>query len=257
MERADKMQEEWDKRAEINAFHYIDTNRKNWDIQHFFESGAEFVRKEIVPFIERYIERPEYKSVLDLGCGVGRITRALSSRFKHVIGLDVSEKMIEIAKSMHKDSRYKNVVFLKNDGRTFVNIGDNTIDYVFSLVTFQHMPSKEVVNANIREIARVLKEDGVFQIDFPILQGWGYLFGFLPVPRILRRYTPNTLLKLYASVKNPDKLKRTQTFQGAAFTKREGRRMFEDLEVSFQPNSWTQRNMWAIGQKNSLCERAF
>lgn len=249
MERADKMQEQWDKRAEINAFHYIVANRKNWDIQDFFESGAEFVRKEIVPFIERYIKRPEDKAVLDLGCGVGRITRALSSRFKHVIGLDVSEKMIDIAKSLHKNSRYKNVVFLKNDGRTFVNIEDSTIDYVFSVVTFQHMPSKEVAKANIKEIARVLKDDGVFQIDFPILQGWGYAFGFLPVPRILRRYIPNTALKLYRSVTIPDKLKRTQTFRGAIFTKREGRRAFENLEVSFQPNSWTERKMWAIGHK--------
>lgn len=243
------MAEEWNKRAEVNALCYVNGRQKKWDSDSFFDSGEEFVLKEIDPFIKQYIKQPKHKTVLDIGCGVGRIARAFSSRFERVIGVDVSEKMIELAKSFHKDTRYGNIVFLNNDGKTLVGIEDDSADYVFSVVTFQHMPCKNIVQANIEEIARVLKKGGVFQIDFAILQGWGQLFGILPVPRIFRKYAPNTLIKLYRYARIHDKLKRTKTFRGVAFTKKEAQKIFKNLEVSFQPNSWTDRKMWATGRK--------
>jgi ubiquinone/menaquinone biosynthesis C-methylase UbiE len=257
MEYTKQMAEEWNKRAEVNALRYIDGKQKKWDSNSFFVAGEEFVLKEIDPFIQQYIKQPEHKTALDIGCGVGRIARAFSSRFGRVIGVDVSEKMIELAKSFHQDKQYKNITFLNNDGTTFVDIEEDSIDYVFSVVTFQHMPCKDIVQANIDEIVRVLKKGGVFQIDFPILQGWGQFFGIVPVPRVFRKYTPTALVRLYRYVRIHDELTRTETFRGATFTKKEAQKMFKSLEVSFQPNSWTDRKMWATGRKERAVNTAF
>jgi len=243
------MEKEWDARAEINAFRYVDGRCKSWDTDNFFNLGEKFVCEEVDPFIKRYIQNPEDKTAVELGCGVGRIVRAFSSRFKYVVGLDVSGKMIEIAKSLHHN--LNNVAFFKNDGKTFINIGDDTVDYVFSVVTFQHMPSKDVVETNIKEIARVLNKNGVFQIDFPILQGWVRVFGVLPLPRLLRKYVPDSILRIYRLIRIRDRLKRSETFQGVVLTKKTAQKIFEkyNLKVSFQPNNRTDRKMWAVGYK--------
>jgi trans-aconitate methyltransferase len=40
---------------------------------------------------------------LDFGCGAGRLTRALASRFEQAVGVDVSAPMIEKAHELNRD----------------------------------------------------------------------------------------------------------------------------------------------------------
>ena len=79
-----------------------DKRGNRWDIDEFFRSG-----EAEIAGIENYrasLNRPERRGVaLDFGCGVGRLTRALSTRYASVIGVDISSSMIGRAKELHAD----------------------------------------------------------------------------------------------------------------------------------------------------------
>ena len=112
-----RMQREWDQRTARDAFHYIDTGRKEWsDPDEFFRTGDDLVERVADPFIRTHVKDPGACVALDIGCGAGRLTRALSKRFKFVHGVDVSGKMIDLARSLHADSA--NVAFHQTDGET-------------------------------------------------------------------------------------------------------------------------------------------
>ncbi len=116
----------------------------------------------------RYSNTPPQRT-LDLGCGVGRLTvpfqlNCLDSQWgekdKVVYGLDISPKMIEIARA-RSNGRPS---FVLGDGRTVPFISAN-FDYVYSMLLFQHLPL-EAVLGYIEETARVLKPGGMFRFQF-------------------------------------------------------------------------------------------
>ena len=75
----------WDKQAEI------------WDKRslNMWDKGS---RKDIIPFFEKHV--PLQTSVIDIGCGSGYGSYKLKKVGYHVSGIDLSEKMIELA-SIH------------------------------------------------------------------------------------------------------------------------------------------------------------
>jgi 2-polyprenyl-3-methyl-5-hydroxy-6-metoxy-1,4-benzoquinol methylase len=67
-------QQDWDARARKNALHYICSERNDWDLESFFQSGENDYAALVAPFLTklRFITDP--KAVLEVGCGVGRVT---------------------------------------------------------------------------------------------------------------------------------------------------------------------------------------
>lgn len=64
----------------------------------------------------------KWDAVLDLGCGPGQLAVHMSKRFKHVYGRDVSQQMIDIARTLPRmdDDELKEVGLFKPDpSRTF------------------------------------------------------------------------------------------------------------------------------------------
>jgi SAM-dependent methyltransferase len=146
------MRAAWNERARRDARHYIETDHWDGDNERFFALGEEIVRKVADPLL------PAERAVaLDIGCGVGRLTRALSRRFDKAIGLDVSDEMIAQGRALQKD--VPRVDLLATDGVTFP-VRSASVDFVFSYVVFQHMPTRAVIASNLKEAARVLKPGG-------------------------------------------------------------------------------------------------
>lgn len=102
--------------------------------------------------------------ILEIGCGVGRLTKGLLSFFGHYIGIDVSEEMINLAKNRLGD--LSNVEFYVNNGFDLNMIDDSTIDLVLEAYVFQHVPQKNIVNNYCKEAFRVLKNGGFFMALF-------------------------------------------------------------------------------------------
>ena len=132
------MRSEWNERAEKDPFFYVSTFRKDWDDESFFEWGEVQTQAVVDGFLREHEFVPSDKVALEIGCGTGRMTRALSSRFKWVYAYDVSDRYIQIA--VDKNKHLRNVTFRVNDGSSFPDIDDESIDFAFSGWTMMHMP---------------------------------------------------------------------------------------------------------------------
>ena len=102
-----KMKKEWDKRAEKNAYHYVSSFRQKWDDESFYRWGEIQTQAVIDRFLKDLDYDPSDKTILEIGCGAGRMTRTLASMFYCVHAYDVSKRYIQIAKE--KNSHLKNV----------------------------------------------------------------------------------------------------------------------------------------------------
>ena len=75
-----KMQRDWDDRARENARYYVNTERQDWTDDDFFRSGERTVAEEILTDMINICQGkdPGQMRVLEIGCGAGRVTRALA-----------------------------------------------------------------------------------------------------------------------------------------------------------------------------------
>ena len=96
---AEKMRRDWDERARENARYYVNTSTREWTDNEFFASGEATVREQILNDMINICQDkdPQAMHVLEIGCGAGRVTRALSKAFGRVTGVDVSGKMVKQA----------------------------------------------------------------------------------------------------------------------------------------------------------------
>lgn len=132
-----------------------------WNADDFYATGADSVRL----FLEHL---PLGGTIVEVGCGLGRMTFALAPHFERVIGIDVSSEMIKRADEWRIRSAAKNVEFYVNDGRT-IPVGSGSVDACLSYLVLQHMPSTNLVTSYINEMGRVLRPGGRAVIQLPLI----------------------------------------------------------------------------------------
>ena len=159
-----EMRRFWDRRAEEDPFFFVD-NRMEYrrpDLERFWAGGERDLDKLLGAL--RVSVDPRAR-VLEIGCGVGRLTRVLSSRATSVVALDVSERMLEIAK--RHNAALANVEWVLGDGSTLAAIESVSVDACVSHVVFQHIPDPETTLSYVAEMGRVLRPGGwgAFQIS--------------------------------------------------------------------------------------------
>lgn len=151
------MRRYWDRRAREDALYFVD-NRLQYgdpDVDRFWEEGDAALDR--VLSMAGCEVRPG-DSVVDIGCGVGRLTRPLASRASEVWGVDVSEEMLGLARRYN--ASLQNVHWVLSDGESLTGIADASVDGIVSLVVFQHIPDPQVVMGYVREMGRVLRPGG-------------------------------------------------------------------------------------------------
>src|ERR1044072_4342173 len=113
----DKMRLDWDQRARENARHYVANGQEQWSDEDYFRSGEINVEQEILNDMGNVCQgkEPKQMRVLEIGCGTGRITRALAKNFGHVYGVDISGEMIQQAKIALRG--YPHAHVFQNNGR--------------------------------------------------------------------------------------------------------------------------------------------
>lgn len=159
---AAKMRQEWDHRSRKNAYRYIGSVR---DEEEFFLSGERDVRDLVDPYLSYAQFAPRDKRMLELGCGVGRMTFPLANRFGTVEAIDISGEMIQRANELQARLGIANVRFQLGNGKDLRPYPDESMDFAFSFIVFQHIPEVSIILNYVREIGRVLKKGGLFRFQ--------------------------------------------------------------------------------------------
>jgi SAM-dependent methyltransferase len=150
-EQLEQMKRDWDQRARENARHFVDTSRTDWTDQTFFASGQQAISEDILTdTINIYQGKdPGQMRVLEIGCGAGRLTRALSNIFGEI----------------HAVGDRPNAKFYQNNGCDLAVVPPLVFDFAYSSHVFQHIPSREVIDTYVREVHRLLRPGALFKFQ--------------------------------------------------------------------------------------------
>lgn len=155
----------WDERARENAAYFVDNtlDYRSPNFDRFWEDGPRTVDR-VLALVDAPAIPPD-AHVVEIGCGIGRLTRALAARAASVRALDVSAEMLERARAANPG--LDTVEWLHGDGATLTGIADASTDVVFSHVVFQHIPDPSITLGYVCEMGRVLRPGGwaAFQIS--------------------------------------------------------------------------------------------
>jgi len=154
----------WDRRARENAIFFVDNTLDYGvpDEQAFWDNG-EAVLDAVLSAVGAHL-RPTDR-VVEIGCGVGRLTRPMASRAASVTAVDVSKEML--LQAQHLNQSLRNVTWVLGDGVSLAGIPDAEADACVSHVVFQHIPDPSITLGYVREIGRVLCPGGwaAFQVS--------------------------------------------------------------------------------------------
>lgn len=92
--------------------------------------------------------------VLDAGCGPGRDVLYFAGQGLSVVGIDLSEELLEIARDL-----VPNASFLKMDIRC-LELPDQCCDGIWACASLLHVPKNQALQT-LREFWRVLEPDGL------------------------------------------------------------------------------------------------
>jgi cyclopropane fatty-acyl-phospholipid synthase-like methyltransferase len=158
----------WDYFAETDPFTYIMTDLKERDPQRFWQSGRRIVEQELIPLIEARGIRPEI--AMELGCGVGRLVFPLSAHFREIVGVDIAEGMVQRAQTFARDNNIHHVRFSAISGPEDLmhRVGNyaGRINFLYSLLVFQHVADLSMIEGYLRAISALLQEDGIAYLQF-------------------------------------------------------------------------------------------
>jgi SAM-dependent methyltransferase len=104
--------------------------------------------------IESRVDVRSVRTILDLGCGTGRFSECLASRFGAcVVGVDPSAKMLEQTRQKQQGPR----VHYERGTAEAIPIADSAVDMIFMSMSFHHFRDHERA---ARECRRVLRAEG-------------------------------------------------------------------------------------------------
>ncbi len=171
-----KMRQDWDQRARENARHYVVTHQAEWKDEEFWESGEVTMQEDILNDLTNICggRDPKQMAVLEIGCGAGRVTRAFARFFGSVYAVDISAEMVKQARRAVRE--FPNARVYRNNGKDLRAVDGGwwsrwakgarvQVDFAFSTMVFQHIPSREIIENYVRETHRLLRPGGLFKFQ--------------------------------------------------------------------------------------------
>ena len=128
---------------------------------------SHFDINEIKHIADFFIQNLKGQKILDVGCGPGRDAKFFSEQGFDVIGIDLSKKLLEIARK-----NASNAIFYLMDMRN-LNFPDNYFDGIWVCASFLHIPRKDAQKTLVG-FYRVLKGGGLIYIS--VKEGFGEEF---------------------------------------------------------------------------------
>jgi len=126
-----------------------------------YNSLYPYVNKENIDF---FIDKLNGDKILDIGCGSGRDAEYFANKGLDVIGIDLSNRFIEISQAKVPKAK-----FIKMDMRN-INFPVNSFDGIWSMASILHIPKLEVKDTIIK-FREVLKTNGIIYISVKLGEG--------------------------------------------------------------------------------------
>jgi SAM-dependent methyltransferase len=145
----------WDAKAAENPYWYVSSYGPyhERDLAEFWQAGHRIWRD--VRDAVGYVPTPG-DVVVEIGCGVGRLTRAIAADVAHVHAFDISEGMLDVARRAGPS----NATFRRGEGDSLAGVPSAAADLALAYCVFQHLPSLAVLQRYLGEMTRVVKPGG-------------------------------------------------------------------------------------------------
>ncbi|MBT3419219.1 MAG: class I SAM-dependent methyltransferase [Candidatus Magasanikbacteria bacterium] len=145
-------------------YRYVLQNKEAYDaVSHLFSSTRDYLWDDLKK-LGRFIKNGD--TILDVGCGNGRLSMLFSDKDISYTGVDQSENLITLARS-----RYEDKTFVVEDICT-LSFLDNSFDALYAVAVICHIPP-QLQKQVIKEMFRVLRPGGCFiMTNWNAFNGW-------------------------------------------------------------------------------------
>lgn len=127
-------------------------NSENYTYYNLHEAHEDLLK------VAKYFQKKKIKSILDLGCGVGRNLIPLAKMGFDVSGIDYADEAIKQTKSLLEENKLR-ASLIEGDVYKKLPYEDHHFDAIVSIQVIQHAYETDLTNA-IKEIYRILKPNG-------------------------------------------------------------------------------------------------
>jgi ubiquinone/menaquinone biosynthesis C-methylase UbiE len=145
----DEVKEFWDRVAD------------DWEIQVGDDGDSNRILNSD-PILWKFLGEVKGKRILDAGCGTGYLTRKLTNKGALVTGVDISSKMIEIARQKSIETEFE-IEYYVDSCSQLKCCNDDVFDAIVSNYVLMDIPDLE---GTIKAFDRVLKPNGIAIIIF-------------------------------------------------------------------------------------------
>jgi len=146
----------------------------NTDDVDSFEEGGRWDLARLRPWFDKD------STVLDLGCGIGRVARYVAPECSLLWAVDASQRMLDMAAQRLRD--LTNIRYVHCHDVAFPDVGSESVDLAYSLLVLQHV-EREDAFLLLEELRRVIRPTGTVILTYPNLLSETYLSGFVSSAR--------------------------------------------------------------------------
>ncbi len=174
-------------------------NNLTTDAKNEFFAGGDRDIKRVFQIIEKFID-PNFtpQNALDFGCGTGRLMVPLAKLLPQVVGIDISDAMIQEAKQNCLEQKIQNASFYKSDDNLSALQGYK-FDFIHTVIVLQHIPV-ERVRIIFEQLLNLLNVSGIGAIQLTYAKT-KYKDSYGTMPDTLIRKTRNNFKKVKKSIK--------------------------------------------------------
>ncbi len=140
----------------------IKTAEKTWDT---IAESFDVTRKKPWPQVINFLNvLSKSNTIADIGCGNGRHIFPCAEHCKEVIGIDISQNLLNIVKNKCNEKKLKNV-FLIHANMTSIPLKNDSFDAILCIASLHNLKGRINRIKLLQEIYRILKKDGTALIS--------------------------------------------------------------------------------------------